>query len=699
MTTRGRTRRRNRLAWLVGLLVVVAACSPSASVSPGPGDTGAPQPTHGGTSPGPVAEASSATKIAAAEQAGTIDHDTALVDQVYAALDYASLPAAYQSSNPVEPDATSVLAELSGRLDQMSPDLRARTEPFFLRPTDPASFWQKRLSPAAAGAIRLVADTPTIGMEFIDADVAPVRIWYATPLGTSERGLAVQLADEIDASKMWDREKVAMLGHVPCTDLNVKNDGGSSRLDIYLVYPGTGLDWGGRKDSLVNKGKVANGVNITDGAGDSTCPVATHIILNASLDFAHLKSTTAHELFHAFQFSFKNSILPDRDWFMEATATWAKDLVYPDQNFEQDYLEGAWSDVKGPEGPIDSTADTAAYGTYLLPFYLVQKSGDSTGKIVGRLWQASETQAPLQAVGNLPGWMDSFKEFALWNWNKDSVIKYKDAGTPISSDNLNQRTSCIDSHVAGGDTCTIKKGQTILNLSLDHTSVQYYQGIPDRPAVEKLTFDLSDVRNTPNLGVQAILTIGGKTTVEDWTGRDERKFCLNSEDLTKVVLVTSYSEVDPAQTAQALITIQADPLGCSTGHYSIDVSNVGGGHRFGSGHHEADGDVECSHIISTGEWLARAVYLPDQPGDAGRDVDQFDIDNTPGHESVDVGIKGDPSDSPVTWDVMTDPHDPTITVIVTVNDQVHPVTITGVGDDKSQHIRVVATCSQLNEAP
>ena len=64
---------------------------------------------------------------------------------------------------------------------------------------------------------------------------------------------------------------------------------------------------------------------------------------------------------------------------------------------------------------------------------------------------------------------------------------------------------------------------------------------------------------------------------------------------------------------------------------------------------------------------------------------------------VATGIKGDPSDSVEGWSVMTGPDNPKITI--TVNDQVHPVTVTGDANDESQHIQIVATCSQLEETP
>jgi hypothetical protein len=572
---------------LFGCAAATPSPTPTASgstVQPTPELTPTDAPA-GVSTPAPEIEADSVTKIHAALDAGTIDHDTALVYELYASLDYGSLPVEYQSSNPAASDATPVLGELGARLDQLPAELKAKVAPFFLRPDDPDSFWQHRLSPTAAGTIKLAAFASAIPLESIDADSTPVRIWYASPLGTSERALAVQLADEMDRSNMWEKEKTAMLGHTPCTDNNLDHNGGSSRLDIYLVYPGTGLDWGGRTDQLGynEENQPNNGVDIYDGVGDTTdgvtCPVATHIILNGGLDFEHLKSTTAHELFHSFQYTFKQSTHPDRAWWMEATATWAKDLVYPEQDFEQAYMNGYWSQHDGPEGPIDSTSGSAEYAAYILPFYLDQKSGDPEGKTIGQTWASSETQAPIDVLGALPGWSDKFKEFALWNWNKDTVAKYRDADRKIPEAKLSQNPTCMDSHIVrhgNANECLVKVGKSTLSISLDPTTVQYYEGIPDSPLVEKLTFDLADVRGKTGLAVQAILTIGSQNEVkvEDWSDLPTRSFCVESENLTKVVLVVSNSNVAPGQKVQGGIKIDANAAGCSgwRGTMSITTS-------------------------------------------------------------------------------------------------------------------------------
>jgi hypothetical protein len=507
----------------------------------------------------------SMAKIEAAEQAGAIDHDTALLYGLYAALDYPSLPPDYRSDNPAAPDGTSILAELRGRFERLSPDLQANVAMFFLRPTDPASIWAKRAQPTGAGAgpVALAAYTASgvVDYKYVDAEAAPVRVWYAAPLGEQEQRLAIQLADEIDQSQMWDKERRAMLGRIPCSDDPLHSGaatlGGDDRLDVYLVYPGAGLDWNGRVQAPIASGEDPdNGLTTSVANPDGQCQFGAYIALNgARTSFDALKSTMAHELFHAFQFGFKNIGEPGRGWWMEASAKWAEDLVYPELNREQPYLAGSWSRTPlAGDGPLDSTAGLAAYGAYLWPFYLRQYASGNE-EVVGRLWVASESKPPINVMHDLDGWPERFKEFALWNWNAAPVVKYRDAGNPIPPSMLAQNVTCMAVDLTK---CLVPVGERTLTLwPSGPTSVQYYEAQPEVD-VGRLRFDLSARYGKPGSGIQAIIyPASGEAFVEDWSDIRERTFCLDREDVRRIVLVVSNSSIDPAGTLSGSMPIEA----------------------------------------------------------------------------------------------------------------------------------------------
>src|SRR5262249_4792339 len=144
----------------------------------------------------------------------------------------------------------------------------------------------------------------------------PMRIWYMTG-NSADQAQARQLATEIDASTLWTKERSAMLGHVPCSDADLPDNGGNGRLDLYLVPPGGTIR---RNDSDGNRGQLPGdsgdyelyGLTITQDASGS-CPSTVFILLNDTLSFDDLRTTAAHEIFHAFQGSFQET--DSEDWW------------------------------------------------------------------------------------------------------------------------------------------------------------------------------------------------------------------------------------------------------------------------------------------------------------------------------------------------------------------------------------------------
>ncbi len=564
------------LVSLASMVFLLASCAaPALTPPPGsgapPGST-SPLETPAASVPLVDATPTMLDKIAAAELAGTLDHDTALLYEVYAALDARSLPAEYQSGAAQTAEATGALAELVGRLDQLTPELQAKVGPFLRRPTEADSFWALRqlAGGQAAAPLGLAVAAPDFAIEYDFVDVVsptPIRVWYATALGDTERQAAQRLATEIDASDMWGKETEAMVGRQPCSDLEQEapRNGGSAALDVYLIYPLTGLDWYGRNTGLQNADDPAkSNMGVTVAAQSGTgCAWITYIALNARLGWDDLRATMAHELFHAFQLSFRSSEQADRKWWKEATATWVEDLVYPALNTEQGYLEQYWSHALGPNGPLDSTDKTAEYAAYLWPFYARQSAGGDEG-VIGRLWEEMQgAKSPLEVLRDSPGWTAGFKEFALWNWNKDPLLDYRDSGQPIPESVLGQNAGCLK------ENCIVPLGKQDLYIDLEHASVVYYQGTPEI-TVEQLRFDLADLRGKPGAGLQAIITIGqpgpgAETRTEDWTDLDKRVFCIAREDVREIVLVVSNSGIDADQKLQGKIAIEALAAHCGGG--------------------------------------------------------------------------------------------------------------------------------------
>ena len=132
-----------------------------------------------------------------------------------------------------------------------------------------------------------------------------------------------------------------------------------------------------------------------------------------------LEVTAAHEFFHAVQFGYDT----DEDtWFMEGSAVWAEEQVYPAINDYLQYLR--FSAITHPETPEDYAGSTSSdlfyrYGAVLFWKFLSGQFGDQS--IVRRVWEyADGDRYSLQAVAGAlaeRGWSFSraFARFGAWN--------------------------------------------------------------------------------------------------------------------------------------------------------------------------------------------------------------------------------------------------------------------------------------------
>lgn len=136
-----------------------------------------------------------------------------------------------------------------------------------------------------------------------------------------------------------------------------------------------------------------------------------------------LRVTAAHEFFHAIQFGY--DVLEDL-WFMEGSAVWAEEQVYPAINDYLQYL--SHSAITRPGTPTDYTGtDTFPdvfhrYGAVLFWQFLSERFGSPA--VVRRVWElADATQGSrfsLQAIEAAlaeHGWSFSsaFGNFGVWN--------------------------------------------------------------------------------------------------------------------------------------------------------------------------------------------------------------------------------------------------------------------------------------------
>jgi hypothetical protein len=581
--------RSSPLVLVVIALLVTLACEHAPPASP----TAAPRSN---ASAGPAAHGlrppSTIDNILAAERAGKIDHDTALVWQVQGMFAPDRLPEALIGAPPDGPlEATAVISEIVRRLDRMTPALQRAIRPFLLRPTEPESFWNHQPLPPGEDD-----SPPTCSESYLDDPKYPIRYWYCSDDASAEtqRRNIQSLQEHLDQASAYDVESRAMLGQTPCSDAGSNNghDGGNGSIDVYIV-PG-----GYAASSLRSRSYSLSGTTVGYTQplymDDKSCPTSAYIILNAD---ANLDSRVAHELFHAIQLSFT----PDayRYWWSEASATWAEDLVFPAQNDEHQFLKASlWTftapacgptgqctptttrDTSQPtDGPLDTEGGpggrTVDYGAYLWPFFLTRVAGKDPNTI-GKVWKAMGANGnPLDAMKvAIPDFHSAFKQFALVNWNQDvpEAQKYVDydngyVGQPMSTSLIAQEL--VKTYpVSKSDPA--KDSDTEVDLNVPHASVRYTgvaveEGSPSQLYVPQLVFDLSGVANQANqdVSVQAIVRIAGASGVtshyEDWGGATEKHYCRDKADekVVGIVLIVANTGTDPAAAFSGKIKVKA----------------------------------------------------------------------------------------------------------------------------------------------
>ncbi len=466
-----------------------------------------------------------------AEAGGQLDHETAVLDRVYAIFGDARLPAQLRGDDG-DVFESLYLTTVAAELASYSPTTRAALQPFLVPPAYSGSW--------AAGSTALPLATTRAPFDpcglfsplwsFKENPSGHVRVWYSV---SSDAGVAAAFANFTD-DIVWPLLANLMTPHVPIPDAAVSCNGGSDRLDIYLADVPRSF-----------------ALTLTSSCSHTACFIC--------LNRAEKPATLVHELFHAFQYSYQLAgCIKDAayDWWTEGGAEWAQDYVMPSDNSEHgaahDYLDH-------PEQSLDVSADPRVYGTYLLPFFLFRKSGDAS--FVRKAWEDCAGVSAVYALDAIiPGGFEAvWPDFAVHCWNEkpaDDYFKWDKV-----TDSPPQRFQEVKVSAGSGE-----KEYTI-SMDLPGLSATYANYSFTDPSVRSVafwngaSFDLeeqqvdvigpfwdpktasADARK--GVKVQAIVEIEGHDPhVEDWTEKPYVTYCRDAteERLRRLVIVISNSD-------------------------------------------------------------------------------------------------------------------------------------------------------------
>lgn len=477
-----------------------------------------------------------------------IDYETALIYKIKYLFGDNTLPKEYiTEATPFEDDGT--LTEIQESWDQLSEEAKNTLLPYFKRPDDPESFLNQAYTAnwgqEKTGFLNLIDiaqahDRPTAykSENALTTADGKIKVWYpikkVTQNGEEKEiklyyGTAQKVVANLNKDKAYSKFNT-LLKKEPPSDGTM---GGDSKTDVYLAA--------GTYVHLAESGGTSSlGVNVPDnGTGDSS-----FIVIRENLDDKNLRTTTVHELFHAFQRAFACTMAKSNLWWIEGTAVWSEDYIYPKDDTEQGWVSNF---IPKPEVTLTKQDGEHEYGAYVFPFFLSDKYGDS---IIEKVFSGCSSQSsPLEAVENNidGGFKKNWKEFTLSNYNKKPVPLYK------NMDESKKFPS--DSSEAGGNSDMIMLGGlgdmpvSIKELTKLTSQVIKISLLDDEGEIRKVVFkDLKKFTSkSDKAGLKAIIyPVGNKEPyIEDWTEKDRRAFCFDKDKdhFEKIILITSNAEL------------------------------------------------------------------------------------------------------------------------------------------------------------
>jgi hypothetical protein len=592
------------LAILFAIAVAVAllwrAAGPRRGATSQGGPAPPPQRTSGQPGQGPRAPASRAKAhgpasldlIAAAEKKGELDLDTAWTYRFQALFEPELLPARFQSPTPLV-CGTGVMRDFQGVRSRLRPETLANLRPYLVRPDDPESVFVRASREAAAAtrtwrfafggvAFAQAPFTPTTESrpDAWDRRVRKVEwpkrksTWKVTVHARPAAGTKKieEAVGQLDRTTMYYLFK-DLLAVEPPTDSNEvdsqgrPDNGGDGDLDIYLV-PDSQLAYQDREHGPILH---ARGMCVPT-RGDQVTP--SWILVQESLAGNGLGSTIAHELFHAFQ----KGINQDAPlWWIEATAVWAQDYTDRKWDTEHEFVYDAFlvDPLPAMLDCLTREGDRHEYGAYIFPFYLSSRYED---KLVGTIWQECGNNDPLDVVdANVPRGLDeNFKAFALLNYDDvDFSRHYRETLEVMYSHGVDDLELCP----AGSNGAPGREAVHAVLFPLSARYVRIVNGC-GAPGVSQIRFDLAEFVANPKLSVQAIINPYTDKLDEDWTGREERVFCINQADDTFLDIAIVLASAERTHTLTPTLKIELKHEACAppggTGKFQVTKTESSG---------------------------------------------------------------------------------------------------------------------------
>jgi uncharacterized protein DUF6055 len=476
--------------------------------------------------------------VEAAVAAHRLTPEQSLVYRTFAALGDPRLPASYRGDD-AEPEDL-VMREVVAKWSTLSRSQKATLNPYFTPPAAKNGPWPSRRAGAASvrpiPLVQPTCDTNQAASRDWLTIAKPgghVRIWWLKDDDKRVGPRARSLLTDIE-NHMWPR-LVAIFGREPLRDGRERCfHGVDDKLDIYM--------WG------LPRARAMTFAYPPDCAGSPA-----YIVFDSRSTLPR-PWEIAHELMHAFQFSYdyEASCSSYNDWD-EAVATWAAAWLYPQDDEEHAYR---WL-LRDPD---ESLVD-ADYEGWAFAYAMAQLHGPGT---IASIYAESERRPDvLHAIdAGLPGGLhQAWPEFAKVAWNQDPVEPNFEGW-----DGFKQHPEQDGHEIATQRVDVGPSGLTEVDIPLGMNPLtRAYRRLDFGPSVTQITVHKPSLAG---VSVQAMLRLrDGTIRTEDWSTKSEPYFCPRNpaerpDELLLVISNSSLTQASPSN-VQSQVRVAATNVGCS----------------------------------------------------------------------------------------------------------------------------------------
>jgi hypothetical protein len=516
----------------------------------------------------------SADKILADVEAGTLDETTALLYRVYAIFGDPRLPAEYGSPNWSEDAAALALA--LDQLDTLPTEIAAEIRPFLVRPTDPESVFYGSGATAAVAPALARASSASVGLAaFASTSIAanvvcntgwgyldgayPFRVWG--PCGTDIENEIITVATMME--RLW-KDETAFMGRDPIKDLGGPDRGGSDRIDIYLIS--SCVTRAGRCTAPGRFGVAPWSLDFEGAAGSPSRATSAFIVINRALIAQGIvEATLAHEFFHVLQFAYNQRGgwgASSYHWFYEASATWAEWYFVPGAGAHDGGTFERYVGFQATPLSLQSTQSTNAYRSFAWPLFMEQEPGGASA--IAKTWQSIRGRAGdrafSEAVNAQVSFEARFREFAVVDYNQelpgDPIKKLFPGGAvdPERDPPLDPRSS--DSRTLAANPPGTPPLKIFEILPPLYAAYRPFEVDDD---VGQITVDFSGLRPGVILDVDVLLKIKDK----DWKRQElpdgKTRFCtaVDDEDVEEFIIILSDHDWGPGAQVIGTWTVES----------------------------------------------------------------------------------------------------------------------------------------------